>query len=232
MAPDGNYATPGDDMIGESLIVAKERVARYGEVYTAGREVSAMLDLVRHETERIESRFLEPACGHGNFLEEVLRRKLAVVEARYARSMPEYERYAVVAVTSLYGIDILLDNVEACRDRLANVFGQEFTRIFGRAVDPECDAAVRFILDLNIVWGDALTLERHDLPKEPIVFPEWSPVNGTMLKRRDFTFRGLMAPAQFDDLPMFSDLGTEVVIPVPIADYPAVHFLKVRHARL
>lgn len=215
----------------DSLIVSKERVARHGEVYTAGREVNAMLDLVRHETERIESRFLEPACGHGNFLEEVLRRKLAVVGARYARSRTDYERYAVLAVSSVYGIDILLDNVNACRERLASVFADEYTRALGQAPDPECDAAVRFILSLNIVWGDALTLERRDRPGQPITFAEWSPVNGTMLKRRDFTYSGLLAPAQMSDLPMFSDLGTEVVIPVPVADHPAVHFLKVGHAR-
>lgn len=83
----------------------------HGEVFTSEREVNAMLDLIKPETERIESRFLEPASGTGNFLIEVLHRKLNVVETRYKKSQREYERYAVIAVSSLYGIDILEDNV-------------------------------------------------------------------------------------------------------------------------
>jgi hypothetical protein len=98
-------------------VVSKKRVADHGEVYTRSREVDAMLDLVKAETERIDSRFLEPACGNANFLAEVLRRKLRVVESRYSRSPLEYERYMLRAVSSLYGIDILEENVRQCRDR-------------------------------------------------------------------------------------------------------------------
>jgi type I restriction-modification system DNA methylase subunit len=104
----------------EMQVKTKKRVADHGEVYTASREVNAMLDLVKQETERIESRFLEPACGNGNFLIEVLTRKLAKIAARYGKSRLEYERYAVSAVASLYGIDILKDNVFECRSRLYN----------------------------------------------------------------------------------------------------------------
>ena len=96
----------------EEQVKSKHRVAQYGEVLTAPREVNAMLDLVKQETERIESRFLEPACGTGNFLIEILRRKLEVVEKRYAKSQVEFERYAVLAVSSIYGIDILDENVQ------------------------------------------------------------------------------------------------------------------------
>ena len=96
----------------------KERVSDHGEVLTGQREVNAMLDLVKHETERIDSRFLEPACGDGKFLTVILERKLAVVEKRYGRSQLEFERYAVLAVSSIYGIDILPDNVRDCRRRL------------------------------------------------------------------------------------------------------------------
>src|ERR1019366_725982 len=105
----------------DSQVVTKQRVADHGEVYTGAREVTAMLDLVAQETERIDSRFLEPACGNGNFLSEVLRRKLAVVASRYRTSQLEYERYAILALTSLYGIDILKDNVQGCRDRLLGI---------------------------------------------------------------------------------------------------------------
>src|SRR2546430_17412414 len=111
-------------------VVSRTRVADHGEVYTRPREVNAMLDLVRQETERIDSRFLEPACGHGNFLAEILDRKLRVVEARYARSHLEYERYTLLAVCSIYGIDILEDNVQKCRDRLFAAVEQHFRRLF------------------------------------------------------------------------------------------------------
>ena len=107
-------------------VKSKQRVADHGEVFTAEREVNAMLDLVKQETERIDSRFLEPACGDGNFLAEILRRKLAVVKVNYRRNPADYEKYAVIAVTSIYGIDILQDNVEACRERLFGIWNEEY----------------------------------------------------------------------------------------------------------
>src|SRR5215831_7204521 len=114
----------------QATVVSKLRVVDHGEVLTGKREVNAMLDLVKQETERIDSRFLEPACGNGNFLAEILERKLCVVERRYRKSQLEYERNAVVAVSSLYGIDILKDNVVECRQRLLGIFAQTYTRIF------------------------------------------------------------------------------------------------------
>jgi type I restriction-modification system DNA methylase subunit len=81
-------------------------------VFTSEREVHAMLDLVKQETERIDSRFLEPACGTGNFLVEILRRKLAIVEQRYGKNQIEYERYSIIAISSIYGVDLLQDNIE------------------------------------------------------------------------------------------------------------------------
>ena len=106
----------------ESQVVSKKRVADHGEVLTGKREVNAMLDLVKQETERIDSRFLEPACGNGNFLTVILERKLVVVEKRYGKSQLDFERYAVLAVSSIYGIDILEDNVRQCRERLYDIF--------------------------------------------------------------------------------------------------------------
>lgn len=105
----------------EQQVKSRQRVADHGEVFTAEREVKAMCDLVKQETERIESRFLEPACGNGNFLAEVLRRKLEVVKSRYWKSPFDYERYSVLAMTSLYGVDILKDNAEECRQRLFDI---------------------------------------------------------------------------------------------------------------
>ena len=215
----------------ESQVVSKKRVADHGEVLTGKREVNAMLDLVKQETERIDSRFLEPACGNGNFLTVVLERKLAVVGKRYGRSQLDFERYAVLAVSSIYGIDILEDNVRQCRDRLYSIFDRDFySRLFENSSKDKCRESVRFILERNIICGDALTLKTVGEKPGYIVFSEWSPVNGSMLKRRDFTFHGLLAHEEVRELPLFSDLGEDVFIPTPEKEYPPVHFADVASA--
>ncbi len=211
----------------EKQVVSKQRVVDHGEVLTGKREVHAMLDLVKHETERIESRFLEPACGTGNFLAEILERKLRVVKSRYGKSQLEYERYAILAVSSIYGIDILEDNVVECRRRLFDIFDQKYISFFKGAVKEECLNVVKYILERNIIWGNALDLKTVGENPRPIVFPEWSPVNGRMLKRRDFIFHVLLGHAAVKELPLFSDLGDDVFIPTPKKEYPLTHFLKV-----
>jgi SAM-dependent methyltransferase len=209
-----------------SHIVSKQRVADHGEVFTSPREVNAMLDLVQQETERIDSRFLEPACGTGNFLAEILERKMRVVNNRYRRSPLEYERYTLLAVSSVYGIDLLQDNVAECRRRLSaiverhckNLFNEDFLR------------AIRFVLERNIIQGDALSLKTLGAESKPIVFSEWSLVNGSMVKRRDFEFHELLSFAGTKDLPLFSDLGDEVFFPEPVKDYPLTHYLRLADA--
>ena len=186
-----------------------------------------MLDLVKQETERIESRFLEPACGTGNFLAEVLERKLEVVKSRYGKVKLEYERNGVLAVSSIYGIDILEDNVQECRDRLFNIFNQKYTVLFADLANDKCREAVRYILSRNIIHGDALTLKTVGDRPEPIIFSEWSPVNGSMIKRRDFSFKELLHHESMMELPLFADTGEDVFIPTPIQDFPVVHFLRV-----
>ena len=137
----------------ERQAVSRKRITDHGEVYTAKREVNAMLDLVKQETERIESRFLEPACGTGNFLTEILDRKLRLVENRYHKSQLEFERNAALAMSSIYGIDILEDNVAECRKRLFDIFDQKYTNLFKEAAKKECRDAVKYILEKNIIWG-------------------------------------------------------------------------------
>ncbi|MFN5610155.1 MAG: SAM-dependent DNA methyltransferase, partial [Pseudanabaena sp.] len=122
----------------EKQVISKQRVTDHGEVFTNQREVNAMLDLVKQETERIESRFLEPACGTGNFLAEILERKLQVVQMRYGRVQLEYERNAVLTVSSIYGVDILEDNIQECRDRLFNIFNQKYTELFEVLANDDC----------------------------------------------------------------------------------------------
>jgi hypothetical protein len=207
-------------------VISRQRVTEVGEVLTGKREVKAMLDLVQQETERIESRFLEPACGNGNFLAEILERKLRVVEKRYARSQLEYERYAILAVSSIYGIDILEDNVHQCRRRLFGVFDENYSRLFTNKTQHRCREAVWFILKQNITWGDALTLKTVGEEPEYIVFSEWSLVNGSTIKRRDFTFHGLFEHEGMKELPLFSDLGEDVFIPTPKKEYPPATYAQ------
>ena len=223
----------------EKHVKSKQRVADHGEVLTPEWIVNAMLDLVKPETERIDSRFLEPACGTGNFLTEIVERKLTVVEKRYRKLQLDYERYAILAVSSIYGIDILEDNVRECRKRLFDITDRRYSALFKRRCKPKFRQAVRFILERNIIWGDALTLKTVGEKPGHIVFSEWSLVNGSLMKRRDFTLHGLLPHRQetqrllFPDfekpeqLHLFSDLGEEVFIPVPEQEYPPVHFLKI-----
>jgi len=206
----------------EKQVISKPRVEKHGEVLTSTREVNAMLDLVKQETERIDSRFLEPACGNGNFLTEILKRKLDIVQRRYGKSPPEQERYAVMAVCSIYGIDILEDNVLECRERLFDVFERGFRALFR----DECLSTIKYILRRNIIWGDALTLKTVGDNPQPITFSEWSFVKGGMVKRRDFTFHELLSFAGTRQSPLFSDLGEEIFFPEPVREYPLTHYLR------
>jgi hypothetical protein len=204
-------------------VKSKKRVADHGEVFTNEREVNAMLDLVKHETERIDSRFLEPACGNGNFLAEVLRRKLKVVDQRYGNIQMDWERYAVIAVSSIYGVDILEDNAKECRERLYTIFDDFYTALFKDKCKEECRRSIRFLFDRNILWGDALDFTNPST-KQPIVFSEWSAVNGSMLKRRDYMFKFLVEKShQFS---LFNDEGNPAAIDEPVKDFPLIHFLK------
>jgi hypothetical protein len=182
-----------------------------------------MLDLVKHETERIDSRFLEPACGNGNFLAEVLRRKLKVVDQRYANNQMDWERYAVIAVSSIYGVDILEDNAQECRLRLYQIFDDLYTSHFKDKCKEDCRRSIRFLFDRNVLWGDALDFT-NPATKQPIVFSEWSAVNGSMLKRRDYMFKFLVEKShQFS---LFNDEGNPAAIDEPVKDFPLIHYLK------
>lgn len=213
----------------DNQVKSKKRVADHGEVFTNQREVNAMLDLVKHETERIDSRFLEPACGNGNFLAEVLRRKLNVVDQRYCKSQIEWERYAVIAVSSIYGVDILEDNAHECRERLFKIFNERYTTLFKNKCNVECRRSIQFLFGRNILWGNALDF-KNPVTKHPIVFSEWSPMLGGKIKRRDFLFEELVpkeTKGLFDDTLYSPETGQPVFIPKPVKDYPIAYFLKI-----
>lgn len=209
---------------------SKQRVADHGEVFTADREVKAMCDLVKQETERIESRFLEPACGNGNFLAEVLSRKLAVVKSRYGKSPADYEKYSVLAITSIYGVELLQDNAAECRERLFALWDEAYTANNRQAADEQCREAVRFILEKNILCGDALTLRQAD--GSPIIFAEWSFVTGNQIKRRDFALDELLnghsEQMTLDMVGWEYDEEVQAFIPAPIREFPLTDYRRVQ----
>lgn len=173
-------------------IKSRKRVVDHGEVFTNEREVKAMCDLVNDETQRIDSRFLEPACGDGNFLAEILDRKLAVVKKKYKRSVMDFEKNSLLAVSSLYGVDIMMDNVLQCRERLFKIWDRQYKAVCKKECSDDMRDSIRFILSKNIVCGNALTLHEVDEngndTSEPILFSEWGFVTGPQLSRSEYTF--------------------------------------------
>lgn len=209
----------------QSQTKSKKRVADHGEVFTHEREVRAMLDLVKIQSQQIGSHFLEPACGTGNFLAEILTRKLATVLAKsqinksqkspkYSQS--HYERNAIWAISSIYGIELLADNVSECRSRLLALFESHYQTHFKHINQAVIDVA-HFLLSKNIVHGDALTLKDND--GNAIVFSEWTFVGDIKLNRRDFVYENLVEKTH-NQSPI--DKG---FIAKPIQEYPPMYFL-------
>jgi hypothetical protein len=172
-------------------VKSKQRVADHGEVFTPPWMVEAMLDLVKGETERIDSRFLEPACGSGNFLVQILQRKLAAVELKYGQSDFERQHYAVLALMCIYGIELLADNIAECRVNLLEILAEYLN------VDEsdELYRAASYVLSQNLVHGDALTM--HTSEGQPIAFAEWGYLGKGTFQRRDFRLDVLAGSSAF-----------------------------------
>lgn len=199
-------------------IKSRQRVADHGEVFTNPREVNAMLDLVRDESFRIDSRFLEPACGDGNFLIEIMRRKLSLLKD--IKSQTEKEFKSLIAVGSCYGIDILPDNAEACRERL---FAEVMEQIGKKDYSGGYEESLQFILKKNIVCGDALTYRTAE--DKPITFCEWTPIAGSMqFSRRDFQFDFLVT--QSHQYSLFDEQGNAKSFDEPVRTYPPLHYTQ------
>lgn len=194
------------------LIKSKQRVADHGEVFTPAWMVEAMLDLVKGETKRIDSRFLEPACGSGNFLTHVLQRKLAAVELKYGKSDFEKRHFALLAVMCIYGIELLPDNIAECRDNLLAIFAE----YLGIDETDELYRSASFVLSLNLVHGDALTMKASD--GKPITFAEWGYLGKGKFQRRDFRFDVLTGSSAFSaEDSLFAHLGKhEIFTPLKV----------------
>ena len=208
-----------------TLVKSKQRTVEFGEVFTSKKIVDSMINLIDEGKLSIESRFLEPACGNGNFLYEILDKKLKSVEDKYKKDQNDYERYSILAVSSMYGIDILDDNVLECRKRLLDLYIKRYTNLFKSKINNKSIESVGYILDNNIITGDALSLKISDKSEKPIVFSEWSFINSTMIKRRDYTLANLIEYRPFESDTLFSDAGNQVVIPKTIKEYPLIHYL-------
>jgi hypothetical protein len=197
-----------------SLVKSRQRVADHGEVFTPPWMVEAMLDLVRDETERIDARFLEPACGSGNFLVQILRRKLAAVDRKYGSSAFERRHYALLALMGVYGIELLPDNIAECRANLRQIF------IDHLGITPADDLAraATAVLALNLVHGDALTMRTHG--GEPITFAEWGYLGKGRFQRRDFRFDSLTQASAFSAADsLFAQLGKHEIF-TPTQTFP------------
>jgi hypothetical protein len=195
-------------------IKSKQRVTDHGEVFTPVWLVEAMLDLVKDETERIDSRFLEPACGDGNFLVQILRRKLAAVELKYGKSPFERQHYALLGLMCIYGIELLADNIVECRDNLLEIFADYLK------LDEMDDLyrAAAYVLAQNLVHGDALMMRTHN--DQPITFAEWGYLGKGKFQRRDFRYDTLALSSTFSaEGTLFAHLSMHEIFK-PTATYP------------
>jgi len=196
-----------------NLIKSKQRVADHGEVFTPDWLVEAMLDLVKDEAERLDSRFLEPACGSGNFLTKILKLKLAAVEVKYPKSEFDRNHYALLSLMCIYGIELLKDNITECKGNLLEIFS-EYLNLSSDDVLYSCGD---FVLSQNIVHGDALTMK--DISGSPIAFAEWGYLGKGKFQRRDFRFDVLTGSSAFSaEDSLFADLGKHEIFQ-PIKTY-------------
>lgn len=199
-----------------NYVKSKQRVADHGEVFTPAWMVEAMLDLVKDETERIDSRFLESACGSGNFLVQILQRKLAAVELKYGKSDFERRHYALLALMCIYGIELLADNIAECRANVLDILAEYLN------LDETHDLyrAAFYVLTQNLVHGDALTMRTH--VDEPITFAEWGYLGKGKFQRRDFRFDTLTLSSTFSaEGSLFAHLGMHEIFK-PTKSYPPI----------
>ena len=204
-----------------TLIKSKQRVADHGEVFTPDWLVEAMLDVVKDETERLDSRFLEPACGSGNFLIKILKRKLVTVEIKYSKSEFDRNHYALLSLMCIYGIELLEDNITECKANLLEIFAEYLNLATGDVLYSCGD----FVLSQNIVHGDALTM--RDMSGNPIAFAEWGYLGKGRFQRRDFRFDVLTGSSAFSaEGSLFADLGKHEIFQ-PIKTYEPMTVVEI-----
>lgn len=196
------------------LTKTKQRIADHGEVFTPPWMVEAMLNQVKEESERIDSRFLEPACGDGNFLVQVLKRKLATVELKYGKSEFEKRHYALFGLMCIYGVELLPDNIAECRQNLLDIF----TEYLDLTPEEELHKAAKYVLSQNLVHGDAMKMRSHD--GQAITFSEWGYLGKGRFQKRDFRFDSLTQSSAFSaEGSLFANVGKHEIF-TPTKSHP------------
>lgn len=213
-------------------VKSKDRVANHGEVFTNEREVNAMLDLVKSETERIESKFLEPACGNGNFLAEILRRKLkrAKEQSKFRGKIHplDYEKKSLICLCSIYGVELLQDNVDECVGRLFDIWDKEYRKICKNYLSEAVRDIALYILKKNILCGDTLHMTKDD--GSALVFSEWE-FMGENVRRRDYSLKELLdenirSDAAKKQAGLVYDPEIGAYMPTAIKDYPLINYRR------
>lgn len=209
-----------------SQIKSKRRIADHGEVFTPLWMVEGMLDLVKNETERVDSRFLEPACGSGNFLVRILQRKLAAVELKFGKCDFERRHYALLALMCTYGIELLEDNIAECRANMLEILAD----YLNLKESDDLYRAAFYVLTQNLVHGDALTMRTND--GKPITFAEWGYLGKGKFQRRDFRLDALTLSSAFSaEDSLFAHLGKHEIFR-PTKSYPPVTVSELAAATL
>ena len=204
----------------------KKRVEEFGEVNTSMPEINGMLKLLETEVNRVDSRFYEPACGDGNFLVEILKRKIQLIEKKYSKNQILFERNLFLIVCNLYGVDILQDNVTCCRNRLINTIKESYERNFKNISNHKLFESLEFVISKNILCGDALTLKTVE--NNPIIFSEWSLVKNNFVKRINFKLSTILESESITNTPLFSDMGESIFMPTPFKTFKLQHFLELK----
>ena len=202
-----------------------DRIAEYGEVFTNEKEVKDMLSLVQNETRRIDSKFLDPACGDGNFLEEVILQKLMLLKQINKKEQLNYEKNLFLIVANTYGIELLKDNVIKCRKRIYKIVSEIYLKQFKNNFNSQFIASLNFVISKNIVHGDSLT-NKNPSNGEYLKFSEWVFTTRSLVKRREFLYKELIENSIINDSPLFASNQNQVFIPDPYKDFKVIHFYE------
>jgi len=202
-----------------------DRIAEYGEVFTNEKEVKDMLSLVQNETQRIDSKFLDPACGDGNFLKEIILQKLMLLKQINKKEQLNYEKNLFLIVANTYGIELLKDNVVKCRKRIYKIVSEIYLKQFKNNFNSQFLASLNFVISKNIVHGDSLT-NKNPSNGEYLKFSEWVFTTRSLVKRREFLYKELIENSIINDSPLFASNEKQVFIPDPYKDFKVIHFYE------
>lgn len=195
------------ELVNEKIIKSKKRIQNHGEVFTPKRIVKKIFDMpnIREACKNLTSTFLEPAAGEGVFLVEVLNRKMKMVEKNYSNDLTRYENYSLLALSTLYGVELLEDNAQKCAMNMYQVYFEAYQKQAlghgGKMKNKVLDSA-KMIISNNIAQGNFLT--KSSANGKPIVFSEWKPVNlrqnakAIKVQRTEYTIEDILDGVEKD----------------------------------